>query len=107
MRKTCGLILARMGPASADARGVNADASREEGVAEHEIGHYTAAARRFRSATDPGDAHSAEMLALMRGFGATPYGNQILSNAIEFARWAAVAAERRHAVATASAVGTR
>lgn len=72
---------------------------RDEGLAQYEMGHYTAAAAAFRRAADDGDPRSAEILALMYRYGPRLYGDAFPADASEAARWAAVATQRRTAQA--------
>ena len=80
--------------------GAKAGALSEQGLAEYEIGHYAQAVQYFRSAAALGDARSPELLALMYRLGERLYGDQVRADAIEAARWAEMAADRRRAADT-------
>ena len=96
-----------LGASVARASDDDAEASRMQGLREYDAGHYTAAARHFRSAAESGDARSAEILCLMHRFGATLYDGQVPASPEESARWAAFAAQRRTADSGARIPGDR
>ena len=79
---------------NANAGDLDAEALRQQGLAEYEIGHYAVASDHFRHAAELGDARSAEILTLMYRYGERLYGNQIRADLAEARRWAAMAAER-------------
>lgn len=81
--------------ATAHAEDDGAESSRARGLLAYEKGHYAAAVAHFRRAAEEGDARSAEILALMYRFGPRFYGAQCPEDAVESARWAALAGSRR------------
>ena len=78
-----------------------------QGLTEYEIGHYAAASRHFRDAAANGNARAAEILALMYRFGDRLYGSQFGADAVESARWTAIAAERRFTTIVNATAPTR
>ncbi len=75
-------------------------------LGEYDKGHYGEAARQLRHAAELGDAPAAETLANMYRVGERLYGDQIRADAVQAARFSAMAsALRRASVITSSPSG--
>lgn len=74
-----------------------------EAQAEYDVGHYAAAFDGFAALADAGHVDAARIALLMQRHGASLYGMRFAAGPKQLGRWAALAAPRPRAAASAAA----